>query len=111
MEIFVWLQMGRGKSDVTVVPFGDHGHARGSTKEKRLGARRRDQFSRFELAHARCAVRCDTHRLLAVIEAAFGSHAPFNTLMRSILSERVFVGACGELLSRRPASLVVGAEV
>lgn len=46
-------------------------------------------LSRFDAAKAQCFLPKDRHKLLGVIETAFGDLRPFNKLCRSILKEGV----------------------
>ena len=47
------------------------------------------QLLRFDAGKAVCTVEVDRARLLAVIEAAFGTAAPFNNLVRGVLAEKL----------------------
>ena len=47
------------------------------------------QLLRFDAGKAVCTVEADRQRLLAVIEAAFGTAAPFNNLVRGVLAEKL----------------------
>ena len=53
------------------------------------------RLSRFDASKARCFVDRDRQKLLAVIEAAFGSCVPFNHIVRAIFVEKL------ELQSKR----------
>ena len=46
-------------------------------------------LSRFDAAKAQCRYDRDRQRLLAVIEASFGTAAPFNQLVRELLNQQV----------------------
>ena len=46
-------------------------------------------LSRFDAARAECRYDRDRQKLLAVIEASFGTVAPFNQLVVSVLNARV----------------------
>ena len=46
-------------------------------------------LSRFDAAKAQCRYDRDRQRLLAVIEASFGTAAPFNQLVREVLNKQV----------------------
>ena len=46
-------------------------------------------LSRFDAAKAQCRYDRDRQRLLAVIEASFGTAAPFNQLVLEVLNARV----------------------
>ena len=41
-------------------------------------------LNRFDAAEAQCFLKDDQERLLAIIEAGFGSLSPFSALIRSI---------------------------
>ena len=47
-------------------------------------------LSRFDAAEAQCRYDRDRQKLLAVIEASFGTTAPFNQLVVEVLNARVF---------------------
>ena len=46
----------------------------------------------FDAGKAECSFDGDRQRLWAVIEASFGTFAPFNTLVRGLLKEKVAAG-------------------
>ena len=46
------------------------------------------RLSRFDAAEALCRYDRDRQKLLAVIEASFGTTAPFNQLVREVLNAR-----------------------
>jgi hypothetical protein len=46
-------------------------------------------LSKFDAGQARCFLNRDRHKLLAVIEAAFGTLTPFNKLVRSIFAAKI----------------------
>ena len=46
-------------------------------------------LARFDAAKAQCRYDRDRQKLLAVIEASFGTTAPFNQLVREVLNARV----------------------
>ena len=45
-------------------------------------------LARFDAAKAQCRYDRDRQKLLAVIEASFGTAAPFNQLVREVLNAR-----------------------
>lgn len=69
VEVFTFTRMGGELDRVDVVPLGD-------------GAL---FFEQFSVQAAKCFLAEDKGRLLAAIESAFGSHEPFNALVRSLL--------------------------
>ena len=44
-------------------------------------------LNRFDAAHAKCFLVEDQERLLAIVEAGFGSLAPFSALIRGIFRD------------------------
>ena len=76
MELFVYLRMGGQREDVTV---------------RLLGATEavRELLVRFDAGKARCYLGKDREKLLAVIEAGFGTFTPFNSIVRGIFAEKV----------------------
>jgi hypothetical protein len=46
-------------------------------------------LAHFDAAQAKCFLDRDRQRLLAVVEASFGTFAPFNTIVRGIFAERL----------------------
>ena len=79
MELFVFMRMGGGPEDVYVYLLED-----GSGPGDDLG----QQLARFDAGKAQCFLDGDRQRLLAVIDATFGTLAPFNALMRKLLLRR-----------------------
>ena len=106
--MFVFSLMTRGSAErIVVLPFGDHSQHTPATRPRRTraltGAGSRDggvggadaipsarTLAGFSLSAASCAIKNDEHRLLGVIEAAFGDHASFESLFRALLCSRVF---------------------
>lgn len=100
--------MTRGSAErIVVLPFGDHSRHTPATRPRRTraltGAGSRDggvggadaipsvrTLAGFSLSAASCAIKNDEHRLLGVIEAAFGDHASFESPFRALLCSRVF---------------------
>jgi hypothetical protein len=78
VELFTFTVMGGTLDRIDVLPL-----------DRRRGlAGVLDKFDAFDVTHAKCARTEDRQRLLAVIEAAFGNHGPFNLLVRTILRRR-----------------------
>ena len=73
MELFTFLQMGGSVERITV-------------RELLEGAR--SNLAAFDARKAKCFLRKDRHKLLAVIEAGFGDLQPFNRVVRTIFAER-----------------------
>jgi hypothetical protein len=72
VELFVFVRMGGMHEDVVVKLVGSN------TTHLAEGLRH------FDAAKAKCFLDGDRQRLLAVIEASFGTLAPFNTMVREI---------------------------
>ena len=70
VELFVFLRMGGETERIRVLELG--------------GVDVRVALNRFDAAHAKCFLVEDQERLLAIVEAGFGSLAPFSALIRSI---------------------------
>ena len=79
MELSVYLRMG-GEREYVVVRLLDDG-----TKLAQL-------LSKFEADKAQCFLDGDRQKLLAVIEASFGTFAPFNKIVRGIFRDKLLVG-------------------
>ena len=77
VELFVYLRMGGRKEAVLVQLLEED------------GAELPLLLSRFDAAKARCFLDEDRHKLLAVIEAAFGTFAPFNAIVRGIFADKL----------------------
>ena len=78
MELFVFLQMG-GQRDAIVLKLLD-----GSSHLA-------ESLRSFDAAKAKCFLDRDRQRLLAVIEASFGSFSPFNHLVRETFAEQLHI--------------------
>ena len=74
MEIFVFVRMGGEHDDIIVKLL----HESGGLAES---------LTKFDAAKARCFLDVDRQRLLAVVEASFGTFAPFNKLVHGLLKE------------------------
>ena len=75
MEIFIFLEMGGAISNVDIKPI------HGTTAELA------QHFASFDVQEAKCFLLEDRLRLLAVIEAAYGSFDLFNEHVRSLMLE------------------------
>ena len=73
VELFVFLRMGGEKERIRVLELG--------------GVDVRVALNRFDAAHAKCFLVEDQERLLAIVEAGFGSLAPFSALIRGIFRD------------------------
>ena len=82
MEIFTFLKMGGSLERIEIIPLTE-------TEDKEQARMRLiEQFAMFDAAEAECFKVEDRQKLLAVIEASFGTAAPFNQLVREVLSAR-----------------------
>ena len=75
IEIFVFLEMGGKISNVGIKPIHE------------TTAELAQQFASFDVQEAKCFLPEDRSRLLAVIEAAFGSFEMFNEHVSSLMLE------------------------
>ena len=76
MELFVFVRMNGAFEDIDVRLLSDEGDLRARLLE-------------FDAGKSRCFLLRDRQRLLAVIEASFGTFAPFNSIVRSILAKKL----------------------
>ena len=82
MEVFIYIRIkgatsiGELSSQLTIKLLGEDAT---SVSER---------IARFEAAKAQCRHDRDRQKLLAVIEASFGTAAPFNQLVREVLNAR-----------------------
>ena len=76
VEMFVYVRMG-GRFESMVVRL----LSEGTDLQRKL--------ARFDAGKARCYLDDDRQKLLAVIEGAFGTFAPFNHLVRSIFKKQL----------------------
>ena len=58
-------------------------------------------LARFDAGKARCYVPQDRERLLAVIEAGFGTFQPFNRIVRGIFADKLAREGLGAPASER----------
>ena len=76
MELFTFVRMGGREENIVVELLSDDGGLRGS-------------LAGLDASKAKCYLDRDQQKLLAVIEASFGTVAPFNKLVRDILVRKV----------------------
>ena len=76
IEVFTFVQMGGQHENMPVKPLDDDD----DTYSK---------LSRFDAGKAQCFLPKDRDKLLAVIEASFGTFQPFNTIVRGIFREKL----------------------
>ncbi len=62
------------------------------------------RLAHFDAGKAKCFLDRDRQRLLAVIEATFGTFAPFNRIVRQLLSEQRRASSSLELAAVRIAA-------
>jgi hypothetical protein len=55
----------------------------------------KSRIARFDAGKAKCSQSGDRHRLLGAIEATYGTPAPFNDIVRSLLAEKLGGGGDG----------------
>ena len=79
MELFVFVRMGGKKEDIVA-------------KLLDPNADRAKLAATFDAGRSRCFLDRDRQRLLAVIEASFGTFQPFNAIVHTILVENVGSG-------------------
>ena len=90
MELFIFLRMGGARSLIDVKLLREDAFA---------------NMERFDAGKATCFLPVDRQKLLAVIEAGFGSFTPFNTIVRDIFGEKLGAnGAAGGARSPSPSS-------
>ena len=77
MELFTFVKMNAGRSDAIIITLLD------DTPELLRS------LDRFDAGKSRCFLDIDRQKLLAVIEASFGTFAPFNRLVRGILADKL----------------------
>ena len=76
MELFTYVRMGGKESNIVVQLLGDGQAIRGS-------------LVTLDVSKANCFVDADRQRLLAVIEATFGTFSPFNKLVRELFKKQL----------------------
>ena len=78
-ELFVFIRMGGSKADMDVKLL--------AAGDPEAMERIRRQLMCFDAGRAICTLIGDRQRLLAAIESSFGTSAPFNKLVRDLLSD------------------------
>ena len=78
MEIFVFVRMGGKESDMVVRLLSD---------DEKLTLNK--GLAKFDAGKAKCFLDRDRQRLLAVIEASFGTFTSFNLTVRRIFKEQL----------------------
>ena len=76
MELFVFMRMGGNREDIDV---------RLLEETTNLAVR----LTSFDAGVAKCFLDRDRQKLLAVIEATFGTFSPFNKLVRDLFREQL----------------------
>ena len=76
MELFVYMRMGGQRESIIIKLLDD-----GDDLPRKL--------ARFDTGKAKCFLDNDRQKLLAVIEASFGTFHPFNSLVRGIFSQKL----------------------
>jgi hypothetical protein len=76
MEIYIFLRMGGERECMVVKPLDDCDDLYRS-------------LAQFDAAKAQCFLVEDREKLLAVVEASFGTFAPFNQIVRSHFAEQL----------------------
>ena len=89
MEIFTFLFMGGKLDRIEIHALSASDLRRTLTDGRRSLDDLKHQFATFNAAKAQCFLPKDKHRLLAVVEAGFGSFEGFNTQMREVFDEHV----------------------
>ena len=89
VEVFTFLRMGSSPDNMVVVPLAGMAHQL--------------NFGSFDAEHAKCFSAEDKRKLLAAITLAFGSLAPFNAVVRTMLA-----GRTGRNIEMSAAAAAVG---
>ena len=76
MEIFTFVQMGGERERAVILPLIDE-------------ADLLSQLGRFSAGKAQCFLPRDRHKLLATIEASFGTYGPFNEIVRAMMTDKL----------------------
>ena len=97
MEIFVFVQMGGERERAVILPLTDD-------------ADLVDKLVRFNAGKAQCFLPGDRHKLLATIEASFGTFHPFNKIVSGIFQDKL-VAQKGRLLADESTREGVGVRV
>ena len=101
MELFVYVRMGGTPEDSVIKVLDDKGLL---TLEESL--------ANFDAAKAGCYLSSDRQRLLGVIEATFGTCAPFNKLIKEMFSQKLAGDnpVWGVTRRRRPSQSFTGMD-
>ena len=83
VELFTFLRMGGSRDDVAVRLL--------DTNEAQMRL-----LAKFDAGKAKCFLPQDRERLLAVIEAGFGSFVPFNRIVRGIFADKLARQGAGD---------------
>ena len=83
VELFTFLRMGGSRDDVAVRLLDTN------DAQMRL-------LAKFDAGKAKCFLPQDRERLLAVIEAGFGSFVPFNRIVRGIFADKLARQGAGD---------------
>ena len=83
VELFTFLRMGGSRDDVAVRLL--------DTNEAQMRL-----LAKFDAGKAKCFLPQDRERLLAVIEAGFGSFVPFNRIVRGIFADKLARHGAGD---------------
>ena len=81
--MFTFLRMGGSRDDVAVRLLDTN------DAQMRL-------LAKFDAGKAKCFLPQDRERLLAVIEAGFGSFVPFNRIVRGIFADKIARQGAGD---------------
>ena len=85
MELFVFVRMGGKKNDI-IVKLLDEEADKASDRKADMRAR----LVKFDASRSRCFLDRDRQRLLAVIEASFGTTRSFDELVLKVFNAQVF---------------------
>ena len=80
MEIFVFVQMGGEHERAVILPLTDDDYS---------DADLLDKLVQFDAGKAECFLPGDRHKLLATIEASFGTFHPFNKVVSGIFQDKL----------------------
>ena len=76
MELFTYVKMGGRSEQMIITPLDDSPELQRS-------------LSRFDAGKSHCFLEVDRQKLLAVIEASFGTFKPFNRVVRGIVADKL----------------------
>ncbi len=76
MELFTYVKMGGRSEQMIITPLDDSPELQRS-------------LSRFDAGKSQCFLEVDRQKLLAVIEASFGTFMPFNRVVRGIVADKL----------------------